>query len=160
QTYTVAYEYDDVGRLAEITYPDGSVVERRYTSRGLLEELEYNSTVVDTRTYDDGGRLSSEALGNGLTVTRGYVSGGNLPASIANTAVGTYSYAWDANKNKTSETITGVMSGYGFTVPNNGYDEDDRLLAWERDDSNLDQSWDLSLVGNWDEFTENSVPQT
>jgi len=24
-------------------------------------------------------------------------------------------YTWDANKNKTSESITGVMSGYGFT---------------------------------------------
>jgi hypothetical protein len=25
-------------------------------------------------------------------------------------------YTWDANKNKTSESITGVMSGYGFTA--------------------------------------------
>ena len=24
-------------------------------------------------------------------------------------------YTWDANENKTSESITGVMSGYGFT---------------------------------------------
>jgi hypothetical protein len=24
-------------------------------------------------------------------------------------------YTWDANKNKTSESITGGMSGYGFT---------------------------------------------
>ncbi|MBX3444980.1 MAG: hypothetical protein KF774_21445 [Planctomyces sp.] len=53
-----------------LTYPDGTVVERRYTARGELEELEYAGDVIDGRTYDDGGRLISETLGNGLTVTR------------------------------------------------------------------------------------------
>ena len=31
------------------------------------------------------------------------------------THIGDLSYTWDSNKNKTSESITGVMSGYGFT---------------------------------------------
>ncbi|MCY3006635.1 MAG: hypothetical protein NTV29_11775 [Planctomycetota bacterium] len=31
-------------------------------------------------------------------------------------------YTWDANKNKTSESITGVMSGYGFTSGGTTYD--------------------------------------
>ncbi len=51
------------------------------------------------------------------------------------------------------------MSNYGFTVPTNGYDDEDRLVGWERADSNLDQSWNLSLVGDWDSFTENSTTQ-
>jgi hypothetical protein len=38
------------------------------------------------------------------------------------TSLGDLSYTWDANKNKTSETITGVMSGYGFTSGGTIYD--------------------------------------
>ncbi|WP_153558974.1 RHS repeat-associated core domain-containing protein [Roseimaritima sediminicola] len=51
------------------------------------------------------------------------------------------------------------MSNYGFTVPTSGYDDEDRLVGWNRADSNLDQSWNLSLVGDWDSFTENSTTQ-
>lgn len=32
-------------------------------------------------------------------------------------------------------------------------------MNWERADSNLDQSWNLSLVGDWDSFTENTNVQ-
>ncbi|MBX3444859.1 MAG: hypothetical protein KF774_20835, partial [Planctomyces sp.] len=84
----------------------------------------------------------------------------NLLAAISNAAVGNYSYTWDANHNKLTETISGAISGYGFTVPSGGYDDEDRLVAWNRDDTNLDQVWDLSPVGDWDEFTRNTVVQT
>jgi RHS repeat-associated protein len=60
----------------------------------------------------------------------------------------------DMNKNKTAETIGGVMQPYGYTAT---YDDDDRLATWTRDDSNLTQSWNLSPVGDWTSFTENSV---
>ncbi|MBX3442841.1 MAG: RHS repeat-associated core domain-containing protein [Planctomyces sp.] len=112
-----------------LTYPDGTVVERGYTARGELEELEYAGDVIDGRTYDDGGRLVSETLGNGLTVTRTYATNENLLAAISNAAVGNYSYTWDANHNKLTETISGAISGYGFTVPSGGYDDEDRLVA-------------------------------
>ncbi|MBX3445091.1 MAG: hypothetical protein KF774_22015, partial [Planctomyces sp.] len=161
-----------------LTYPDGTVVERGYTARGELEELEYAGDVIDGRTYDDGGRLISETLGNGLTVTRTYATHENLVATIANASVGTYGYTWEARlrrrpireepgeaavveqPNKLTETISGALSGYGFTVPNGGYDDEDRLVEWNRDDSGLDQVWDLSPVGDWDEFTQNTVVQT
>ncbi len=38
------------------------------------------------------------------------------------------------------------MSGYGFTVGTTGYDLENRLVNCERNDTNLDQSWSLSLV--------------
>ena len=62
--------------------------------------------------------------------------------------MGNYSYGWDSNKNKTSEAISGTLSGYGFAVGSSGYDDEDRLVNWERSDSSLDQSWNLSLVGD------------
>ena len=36
-------------------------------------------------------------------------------------------FTWDANKNKTAETIIGVMSSYGFSA---AYDVEDRLTNW------------------------------
>ena len=30
------------------------------------------------------------------------------------------------------------MSGFGFAVGGSGYDKEDRLVNWERDDTNLD----------------------
>jgi RHS repeat-associated protein len=63
---------------------------------------------------------------------------------------------YDMNKNKTAETIGGVMQPYGYVAT---YDDDDRLATWTRDDTNLTQSWNLSPVGDWSSFTENSVVQ-
>ncbi|QDT57272.1 tRNA(Glu)-specific nuclease WapA precursor [Caulifigura coniformis] len=160
QAYTVAMAYGTDGRVSQLTYPDSTIVDRTYNARGLLSTISYGGGTIDSRTYDDGGRLTSETLGNGLTVTTSYATGENLIASIANGVVGTYGYSWDANHNKTAETITGAMSGYGFTVPTGGYDDEDRLTAWERDDSGLDQAWSLSDVGDWNTFTENGTPQT
>jgi len=52
------------------------------------------------------------------------------------------------------------MSGYGFDVGTSGYDDEDRLVAWNRDDNNLDQAWNLSLVGDWNSVTENASTQS
>ncbi len=105
--------------------------------------------------------MTSSVYNNGITATHAY-NNDNTLASITHTggSIGNYSYAWDDNKNKTSETITGTMSGYGFTVGSSGYDDEDRLVNWERDDTNLDQSWSLSLVGDWSSITENLSTQS
>ncbi len=86
----------------------------------------------------------------------------NTLASISYTgaAIGNLSYGWDDNKNKTSEGITGTMSGYGFNVGSSGYDDEDRLVNWDRDDYALSQSWNLTAVGDWNSFTENSSTQS
>ena len=49
------------------------------------------------------------------------------------------------------------MANHGFNSTT--YDQADRLTAWNRTDGNLDQAWDLSLVGDWDTFTENLVQE-
>ncbi|EMI23619.1 Rhs family protein [Rhodopirellula europaea SH398] len=96
-----------------------------------------------------------------MSETRAYNNDNTLASiSFSGASIGNLSYDWDANKNKTSEGITGTMSGYGFDVGTSGYDVEDRLVSWERDDSNLDQSWNLSLVGDWNSTTENASVQS
>ncbi len=95
-----------------------------------------------------------------MSETRTYNNDNTLASiSFSGAAIGNLTYGWDDNKNKTSEAISGTMSGYGFDVGTSGYDDEDRLVNWERADSALDQSWDLSLVGDWDSIAENSATQ-
>ena len=153
QTYTTETAYDTAGRVSQLTYPDGSVVARTYDSRNLLSTISLAGTNIDSRSYDTGGRLTSETLGNGLVVTRTYQTGDNLPLAISNSVVGAYTYVWDANKNKTGETITGAMANYTSSM---GFDDQNRLTSWNRSNGNS-QAWALSAVNDWQSITNNGT---
>jgi RHS repeat-associated protein len=161
KTYTVVSGFNFRNELVKQTYPDSSVSERSYDARGALYQLKLDGSTVDTRSYDDGGRITSEVLGNGITETRAYRTD-NLVSSISysNTNIGNLSYSWDANKNKTGETIAGVMSGYGFSASGTTYDFEDRLTAFARGNGTMTQSWNLTPVGDWTSVTTNGATQT
>ncbi len=92
---------------------------------------------------------------NGIVTNRTYRAGENLVEGITalNKAVLSLVYGYDANHNVTAETYaTGAMDDYSFTAD---YDEN-RLTSWERS-SGRTQERDLSLVGNWDEFTKSAT---
>ena len=76
------------------------------------------------------------------------------------TSIGNLSYTWDANKNKTSETIGGTMSGYGFTSAGTTYDDEDRLTGFARTSGTFNQSWNLTKVGDWTSVTTNGTAQS
>jgi RHS repeat-associated protein len=162
QTYTTQTGYNARGELTQYTYPDGAVVERTYTDRGELNHLKHAGTTIDTRVYDNSGRQTSSTYNNGVVETRAYGTDNTLTSinfGGSGTAIGNLTYAWDNNHNKTSETITGTMSNYGFTIPTNGYDNEDRLVSFNRT-SGLTQSWNLSAVGDWNSVTTNGTAQT
>ncbi len=167
QTYTIGTEYNTRGELVKYTYPDSSIQERTYHATGALNLLKLDGNTVSTRTYDDGTRLTGETLGNGVTETRAY-SNDNLLTSITyggtGTAIGNLSYTWDANKNKTSETIGGLMADWGFTSGGTTYDHEDRLTGYARagtsSPSQFSQSWSLTSVGDWTSTTINGTAHT
>ncbi len=167
QTYTIGTEYNKRGELVKYTYPDNSIQERTYHATGALNQLKLDGNTISTRSYDDGTRLTGETLGNGVTETRAY-SNDNLLTSISfggtGTAIGNLSYTWDANKNKTSETIGGVMADWGFTSGGTTYDHEDRLTGYARtgtsSPSQLSQSWSLTSVGDWTSTTINGTAHT
>ena len=112
-------------------------------------------------SYDNGSRRTSRTLGDtpGTQTTWTYGRQDNLPTAITSDIAGaSFTYTYDANKNKLTEGISAPMANYGFNSTT--YDSADRLTAWNRTDGNLDQAWDLSLVGNWATFTENQLQQT
>jgi RHS repeat-associated protein len=55
---TVGYEYDQVGNLAKIIYPDTKAVTYAYNSRNLLETVTDWKSRTTTYTYSDAGRIT------------------------------------------------------------------------------------------------------
>jgi YD repeat-containing protein len=115
-TYTTRQAYNARNELTTITYPNNTTSTRSYHATGTLNQLGLDGSTVSTRSYDAGRRQTTDVLSNGITETRTYRNDNLLSAiNYSNTSLGNMAYTWDANKNKTSESITGDMSGYGFT---------------------------------------------
>jgi len=161
-TYAIARSHDAAGRVTGVTYPDGSVVANTFTSRSQLQQVNYMSTLVASFTYDGAGRRSTRTLGDtpGTQTTYAYSTGDDTLASISTPNLPGYSYSYDANKNKTGETITGVLQPYGFSTGAAGYDNANRLVAWDRTDGNKNQSWTLTGTGDWSQFVDTGTTQT
>ena len=158
KTYTTTSAYNTRGELTQLTYPDATIVQRTYTARGELYSLKHAGMTVVVRIYDNGGRLVTDAYNNTVTETRTYNLDNTLASISDNKSIGDLNYTWDANKNKTAETISGTMSNYGFSIPSGGYDDEDRLTSFNRT-VGLTQSWNLSLVGDWNSVTTNGTAQ-
>lgn len=60
---------------------------------------------------------------------------------------------------KSIETVTGVMTNWGFTIPTGGHDNEDRLVNWQRNNGIDNQQWNLSLVADWTSTTINGSPE-
>ena len=162
KTYTTTTAYNNRNELIQYTYPDSTVVQRTYTDRGELYQNKLAGNVIDTRTYDNGGRMTASSYDNGVSETRTYGNDNTLTTISfggTGTAIGNLAYGWDVNKNKTSEAVSGTMSNYGFTIPTSGYDNEDRLVTYNRT-AGLSQSWILSTVGDWNSVTTNGTSQT
>ena len=161
KTYTIGTEYNSRNELIQYTYPDGSTADRTYHASGALNQLKLDGSTISTRSYDDGRRMTSEVLGNGIAESRTYRNDNLLSTiSYSNTNIGNLGYSWDANKNKTAETISGAMSGYGFTSSGTVYDDEDRLTGYQRASGSLNQSWALTSVGDWSSTTINGTAQS
>ena len=100
----------------------------------------------------------SDVPGNGITESRTYSIVNLLTAiNYSNASLGNLTYSWDTNKNKKSESIGGVMSGYGFTNAGTTYDDEDRLTGYQRTNGALSQSWNLTAVGDWNSVTTSGI---
>lgn len=155
QTYTVSAAYGVTSPTITLTYPDESVVVKTLNSRGLLASVTRNGDDVVERTYTDAGRLATQTFGNGVVETWTWRNDG-LVNSIAQPA-GLFEYTYDANKNRTSEQITGPLADASWTTGTNGFDDDDRLTYRNQGNGDLVEQWDLSAVGDWNTFTENGT---
>jgi len=69
---TVTHAYDDDNRAVETTYPNGKVVDRAFTARNQLDQVDYDASMVASFTYDAGMRETRRDHGNTLITRRVY----------------------------------------------------------------------------------------
>jgi RHS repeat-associated protein len=159
QTYTTTLSYDAASNLTGMTYPDGTAVVRTYTARDQLLAVTYNGVMVANNiTYDVGSRETQRTLGNTGTTNFSYRTD-NLLSGVTNVGIPSFTYTYDANKNRTAETANNHIANYSWTTGGTGYDNEDRLTTWSRTGTSDSQSWTLSLVGDWSSTTINGTAQ-
>ncbi len=153
QDYVVDYDYDSLGRLNEIAYPSSREVDYTFTNRGELDIVKWNGNQIENRAYDALGRMTNVDRAH-VDETRGY-DNANRVTSIANTNLGTATYAYDANSNKLGETWTGVLSNWSFTTEDSGassypdgYDEEDRFRRFWQSGQTKDYDLVRSDIGS------------
>ena len=99
--------------------------------------------------------MTTQSFGNGVSETWSYDANSGVTQVI--NPGGTFAYTYDENDNRTAETITGAMSNASWSTPAVGFDEENRLTARNQTYDNLQESWQLSEVGNWDQFNQNTT---
>ena len=147
--YPITYVYDVADRQTGITYPNGIQVVRSYTDRNQLLNVSYDSTVLSTSDYDAGMRETNRIYSNGVNTVKTYRND-NLISDIdvtkGETNILDFTYAYDANKRKLTETDA-LRADASQTF---NYDNEDRLTNWGTESGVTNQLFALSPVGDWD----------
>ena len=119
--FTTGYSYDNAGRVATITYPDGRVVSYTRNTLGQPTRIDMtlggvSTTVVSNRTYQADGLVRQQTFGNGLTENRthdlkGQLSYYALDSTLGNIETRDYTL-YDANGNLKTLTASAYSGTY------------------------------------------------
>jgi len=158
--YSVDFEYDDIGRLGSLTYPQmpGAAprlkVSYKYNARGYLERIEDAATSVLYWRVDDrnaAGQLTQETYGNNVVGTRVYSATTGLLDTIATSGptgdLDRLQYGYDLNRNVRSRKD---FVGLKAKTQEYGYDRLNRLITWEFSDAagSVSTSFAYDSMGN------------
>ena len=153
QSYYFFRSWDPLGRLAQLYYPDGSVLTPSYDPQTLLERLELteagSTRVLATYDgYDALGQVGQISYANGVEIGALYypleVSLGRLyrlEAHSSETRGFTYEYTWNRAGKLLEITDRGSDSDHGQSF---AYDEMGRTVAAEGAYGAKSYSYDLS----------------
>jgi RHS repeat-associated protein len=147
KTYHLGLGYDDLDRLAKVTYPDGRALDYHYDERGHLREV---PGILRDVQYDERAMPTRREYANGAVTTAQYDALDRLQ-TLATMAAGgmvqSLTYGYDAVGNVTSITDGVRGSGSGSETRAYGYDDLYRL----RTASGAGKTWtyDFDDLGNW-----------
>jgi RHS repeat-associated protein len=109
QGNTLRYDYDEVGNLVKLHYPDGLVVKYKYDAANQLVQVTDWAGRVTRYEYDPNGRLLSEIRPNGTKRTRRYDAAGQLLQQVdkdsQNQIISQVEFRYDAAGNLIQERV-------------------------------------------------------
>ena len=107
---TISHTYDAAGQLTATTQPDGSVVTYGYDAAGRNTTITRGADQT-TRTFDDDGRLLTEVMPDGATRTLSYTDGQLTGASqTVGGQTRDVALTRDAAAHVTSEVVSGSQN--------------------------------------------------
>jgi RHS repeat-associated protein len=125
---THTYDYDELYRLTEVTYPGPSTTSYTYDAIGNRETMEDGSSTT-TYAYDDADQLTSVAPPGQQAIEYSWDDNGNLLER------GTDTYDWDAADRMTSATVGSVTTDMvyrgGGLRDSRTVDEDTVTFTWD-----------------------------
>lgn len=134
------YEYDGGGRVTRKTDPDSAVTEYRYDGAGRVTTVLQDGVAAQNNSYDAAGRLTQSTLGNGVIAAYGYDVNGNRAAELVQH--GAQSLSIVANEYDALGRVTRVEQTYkdssgqsNGTVARYTYDAHGRMDSETRKDS-------------------------
>ena len=105
----ISYNYDAAGNRSQLTYPDGSFVTYEYDELDRLEFVrDQGTTLVATFGYDELSRRDSASYANGTSTSYGYEIDDDVSSVVHQLNVGTaptFNYTYDAVHNRKT-TVT------------------------------------------------------
>lgn len=148
----IGYHYDDIGRLDQLTYPDGKQVAYAYDTAGRLSTVTDWASRVTTYTYDAVGRVKQIVRPNGTKQTSDYDDAGQLTARKEYAPDGTtliYSgaHGYDVAGQLTTETLLPVTTLVASTATQT-FDHDNRLLTHNGAATTFDADGNLLTVAS------------
>ncbi len=147
---TIRYEYDSVGNLKTLIYPDGKRVSYDYNKANQLIKVKDWNNHTTTYEYDSHGRLIKRTYPNGAVLTRTYDKGGRLTSQKEylgqNKRISEYAYVYDKVGNIIKERVYPTISPKALASLQMSYakgnllneanqskatfDADDNMLSW------------------------------
>ena len=144
-TYISSTNYDLLGRITSITYPDGEVVNYTYdTNSGLLESVtSYASNII----YNAKGQMKSLSYGNGTSTTYTYGQDellSRIYTTNSNSTLQDLNYTFDKNGNLTIQ-----VDNRASQIRNYTYDDLNRLTHAEGlSGSTSTMDYQYNAIGN------------
>ncbi|MBF0595619.1 MAG: VCBS repeat-containing protein, partial [Candidatus Omnitrophica bacterium] len=157
--YGIQRVYDALGRMKEVTYPDGSKVKYRFDTAGQLNRVKFVQTktidgqvwtlskdIINDIQYAVNGQINQKTLGNGVTITYTYdplnfrlkelTSTNNSSVVLQHL---TYSYDSAGNVTKVIDGVTNITRVMRYDALN-------RMIHSEGREGAMDYTYDA--IGN------------
>ncbi|NJO16764.1 MAG: RHS repeat-associated core domain-containing protein [Thioploca sp.] len=149
QGNTLRYEYDAVGNLVKLHYPDGRVVNYEYNAAKQLIKVTDWAGRVTQYEYDPNGRLSREIRPNGTQMTRRYGVAGQLLQQVdtdnQGQIISQFDFRYDAAGNLIEEIVTPEVEGEALMPVQMTYTVANQLATYNGQAVRFDADGNLTL---------------
>jgi RHS repeat-associated protein len=158
QGNTLQYEYDTVGNLVKLRYPEGQAVKYEYDAANQLVQVTDWAGRVTRYEYDPNGRLISESRPNGTRMTRRYDAAGQLLQQVDQDSDGNrinqFDFRYDAAGNLVEEQATPEPEWNALTPIQMTYTAANRLATYNGQEVKFDADGNMTLGTMSGQMTE------